>query len=421
MSSTKRDEWFFLIDCNAFYVSCERVFNPILAKKPVVVLSNNDGCVIARSKEAKQLGIPMGAPAFQYQKLFEEKNVFVYSSNYTLYGDMSQRVTSILDQFSPCVETYSIDEAFLIINTEDPLSLAKKIRKRILQWTGIPVSVGVSTTKTLAKVANHLAKKNEMHQGVFWLHGERMIDQTLAKFPLGDIWGIGRKLSSRLKEQGIHTPYQFKNASDTWIRGLYSVTLVKTALELRGIPCLQLEEDYGPSKSITCSRSFGKWVSALAQLQEALSHYTATAAEKLRAQESATSYITVFLTTSSFIKTPYANSATLCLPEPTDYTPRLITAAKFCLQSIFRPGYEYKKVGVIFTGLVPKTEFQRDLFSSFSPSQDKVMDILDEINAVFGKPALQFAAEGLEKNWRMRRCLTSHKFTTSWKELLTIH
>ncbi len=411
---------FFLVDCNSFYVSCERVFNPALLKKPVVVLSNNDGCVVARSNEAKRLGIPMGAPAFQYKRLFDEKNVFVYSSNYTLYGDMSQRVMQVLEQFSPKIEIYSIDKAFLAIAAKDPLAVAREIRKRVLQWTGIPVSVGIGKTKTLAKVANHIAKKEETHKGAFLLQSDRETDRVLAKFPLDGIWGIGRRLSRRLKGLGILTPLQFKNANNEWIRKCFSTTLLKTALELRGISCLQLEEAYAPRKSITCSRSFGTTVTELKGLEEAVSSYTARAAEKLREQESLAGHLTVFLTTSPFIANPYANSATLSLPEATDYTPHLIAKAKLGLQGIFRSGYEYKKAGVIFTDLSPKTCYQRDLFFRTSPAHDKAMRVLDRINASHGKAALQFAAEGLEKPWKMRRTHTSAHFTTNWKQLLTI-
>ncbi len=421
MSSTKHNELFFLVDCNSFYVSCERIFNPALLKKPVVVLSNNDGCVVARSSEAKRLGIPMGAPAFQYQKLFDEKNVFVYSSNYTLYGDMSQRVMQVLEQFSPKIEIYSIDEAFLAIADDDPLAIAREIRSRVLQWTGIPVSVGIGTTKTLAKVANHIAKKDETTKGAFYLHGEREIDRVLSRFPLDDIWGIGRRLSRRLKGLGILTPLQFKNTNSQWIRKNFSVTLLKTALELSGISCLHLEEVYAPRKSITCSRSFNAVVTDLKQLEEAISNYTASAAKKLREQKSLANYLTVFLTTSPFIANPYANSATLSLPEASDYTPHLIAKAKCGLQSLFRMGYEYKKVGVIFTDLSPKTCYQRDLFFDASPSYDKAMQVLDQINNSFGKTALQFAAEGLEKRWKMRRSRTSSHFTTNWQQLLNVN
>jgi len=420
MSSTKPNELVFLIDCNSFYCSCERVFNPKLWNKPVVVLSNNDGCVVARSKEAKALGIPMGAPAFQWQKTFEKHGVFVYSSNYTLYGDLSRRVMEVLQQFSPKLEIYSIDEAFLAMTTKDPVALGREIRARVLKWTGIPVSVGISSTKTLAKVANHLAKKDDSHGGVYQLENPRHIDRVLARFPLGDIWGIGGRLSKRLSSVRIQTPYQLKQADSGWIRKNFSVTLLKTAMELRGIPCLALEEVYAKKKSITCSRSFGQPVATLASLEEALSSYTARAAEKLREQESLASVLTVFLTTSPFIDRPYSNSATITLPEPTDYTPRLIAYAKRALSSLFRQGYPYKKVGVIFNSLSDKACYQPDLFFRAPPHQSKAMEALDKIHAKLGTRSIQFAAEGIEKPWKMKRIHTSKRFTTHFKELLII-
>jgi len=415
MSSTKPNkELFFLIDCNSFYVSCERVFNPKLWKQPVVVLSNNDGCVVARSREAKALNIPMGAPAFKYQKLFNEKDVFVYSSNYTLYGDMSHRVMQVLEQFSPKMEIYSIDEAFLLIEDSDPISLAREIRRKVFRWTGIPVSVGIGETKTLAKVANHIAKKNREHKGVF-LFGS---DQDLVRFPLEDIWGIGRRLSPRLKGRGILTPLQLKEAPNDWIRKHFSVTLLKTVLELRGISCLKLEEVYAKKKSITCSRSFGEPVTELKGLEEAASSYVAKAAEKLRKQGSLAGHLTVYLCTSFFIENPYSNSASISLPIATDYTPDLIKVAKSLLRGIFRPGYAYKKVGVIFNDLCEGC--QGDLFCTRGPLHTRSMQMLDQINASYGKTTLQYAAEGIEKPWQMRRQQTSSHFTTNWDQLLSV-
>ncbi|MBS0629318.1 MAG: Y-family DNA polymerase [Verrucomicrobia bacterium] len=417
MSSTNRDKLFFLIDCNSFFVSCERVFNPQLWGKPVVVLSSNDGCVVARSNEAKKLGIPMGAAAFEYEKLFKDRGVFVYSSNFSLYGDISQRVMQVLEQFSADFEIYSIDEAFLTISTDDPISLGQKIRQKVLQWTGIPVSVGIAPTKTLAKVANHIAKKDK--QGVCLLEDPKLIDETLAHFPLDDIWGIGRKLSRRLRELAIFTPLQFKNCEDSWIQKHFSVVLLKTALELRGLSCLPLDEVEAPNKSITHSRSFGTPVTTLPELHEAIASYAARAAEKLREQELCASHLTVYLTTSPFIENRYSNSAALSLPEPTDYTPDFISMSKRCLEAIFLPGFSYKKVGVILNDLTLKTFHQRDLFHS-SADRSRAMKVLDQINEAHGKNALQFAAEGIEKPWKMRRNHTSARFTTHWDELLLI-
>jgi DNA polymerase V len=420
MSSTKRAKLFFLVDCNSFYVSCERVFNPKLLKRPVVVLSNNDGCVVARSKEAKELGISMGAPAFQCKDFFNRHSVAVYSSNYTLYGDLSHRVMQVLSQFSPEIEIYSIDEAFLSIQVEDPLLLGREIRARVAKWTGIPVSVGIARTKTLAKVANHTAKKVESHGGVFSLEDERAVDPILARTPIEEIWGVGRRLTKRLQAERIHSALDLKKAPEAWVQKRFSVTLLKTVLELQGTSCLALEEAPAPKQSLTRSRSFGTPVKELHDLEEALASYIAEAAVKLREQHSLTAHLTVFLMTSPFIETPYSNSLTTQLPEPTDYTPFLIWQGKRCLHTLFRKGYLYKKVGVIFHNLSPKGCCARDLFSQASPTQSEAMYALDQINASFGKKALQFAAEGMTKPWKMRRSQTSAKFTTCWEELLEI-
>lgn len=417
MSSTKPCKY-LLIDCNQFFVSCEQVFNPKLRKKPVVVLSNNDGCVVARSKEAKALGIPMGAPAFQYQKFFKEKGVHVFSSNFTLYGDMSARVMSMLNLFSPDVEEYSIDEAFLC----DPQVDAKTIRKMIWKWTGIPVSIGIGPTKTLAKVASDLAKKEA--SGVFEFTDANQIDAVLATLAPKDIWGIGSRLNQQLAEDQIHSALQFKNAQDGWLTKRHSVAALRIAWELRGLSCLSLNELPTPPQSITRSRSFGAPVTALEELGEALSTHVASAAEKLRDENLSASHLCVFLLTSPFIATPYSNSFSVALTEPTSYTPRLSMPAKEALQKIYRPGLIYKKVGIILSGLVPEGAEQQDLFSS-SPKehkrQQRAIQVLDEINRTFHQDVLRFAAEGIEQPWKMKKEQTSQRFTTSWDELLLIN
>ncbi|HSX12713.1 MAG TPA: Y-family DNA polymerase, partial [Rhabdochlamydiaceae bacterium] len=346
MSSAK-PSFFFLIDCNAFFVSCEKLFNPGLSQKPVVVLSNNDGCVVARSKEAKALGIPMGAPAFKYQSLFKEKEVQVFSSNFSLYSDISYRVMRVLSQFTCDMEEYSVDEAFLLLDCPHPREKAAEIKQRVLQWTGIPVSIGIGKTKTLAKVANDLAKKEEKANGIFFLDTPESIDAALKWLPVSEIWGIGRRLEDSLHAYGIHTALAFKNAADSWLKKLFSVTVYKTALELRGIHCLSLDTVAPAKQSITCSRSFAKPVYTLDSLNEALATFTASAAEKMRAEESYASFLSVFLTTSPFIPNAYGNSAHLSLPEPTSYTPLLISYAKEALKTIYKEDYGYKKVGVI--------------------------------------------------------------------------
>ncbi|NGX39244.1 MAG: DNA polymerase IV 1 [Chlamydiae bacterium] len=415
MSSTKRAKQFFLVDCNSFFVSCERVFNPKLWGKPVVVLSNNDGCVVARSTEAKKLGIPMGAPAFKYHNFFEVHKVHVYSSNYTLYGDLSHRVMQVLSHFSPELEIYSIDEAFLTTKQDNLIDLAKEIRRKVWRWTGIPVSVGIGPTKTLAKIANHIAKKEPKHRGVFSLEDSL---EALTTFPIEDVWGIGRRLTKRMHQIGLLTARDLQQADPVLIQRRFSVTVSKTVLELQGTSCLPLSEAPSPAKSITRSRSFGKPVARLEALEEALSHFVATAAKKLRTQDLLAKHLTVFLTTSPFIQTPYSNSASASLSVPTDYTPALITKSKQALRPIFRPGYSYKKVGVIFSDLSSKKAVQRDFFAPLFPTP--AIDAMDKINAKLGKSALQFAAEGIDKPWKMKSSHTSRRFTTHWDELLTV-
>ncbi len=423
MSSIKSDKFFFLIDCNAFFVSCEKVFNPQLANKPVVVLSNNDGCVIARSKEAKALGIPMGTPAFKYKQLFKEKKVIVFSSNFSLYSDMSYRVMSVLAQFTDDMEEYSVDEAFLLLDVADPLKKAAEIRNKVLQWTGIPVSIGIGPTKTLAKVANDLAKKEEKTEGIFLLDTQEKVDGTLKCLPVSDIWGIGKRLEEALSAYGICTALAFKKCEDSWLKKLFSVTTYKTALELRGIPCLSLETVPCAKQTLTCSRSFAQPISDLTSLNEALATYTASAAEKMRREDSYASFLSVFLTTSPFIQNAYGNSVSISLIEPTDYTPLLIQCAKEALKSIYKDNYPYKKVGVTLCGLVSKNCYQRDLFGE-QPMQTekkiKAMQLLDAVNGVWGDDALQFAAEGTQKPWKSKRECTSQRYTTCWEELLIV-
>lgn len=422
MSSTKPSSpLYFLIDCNQFFVSCEKVFNPKLEGRPVVVLSNNDGCVVARSKEAKALGIPMGAPAFQYELFFKKHDVAVFSSNFSLYADFSYRVMCTLSQFSYEMEEYSIDEAFLLIDTLNPIEKADEIKKRVARWTGIPVSIGIGATKTLAKVANDLAKKKE--RGIFFLDSRETIDTTLKTLPLLEIWGIGSRLEQKLHSHGVHTALEFKNSQDEWLKKSFSISLYQTALELRGISCLTLETLPTPRKSITCSRSFSTTVRDLDSLNEALSTYVASAAEKLREEGVCASYLSVFLCTSFFIPHRYDNSSGASLPEPSNYTPLLISHAKEALGQIYRKGYEYKKVGITLSNLVSISSYQRDLFGE-SPKQSerkgRAMRLLDEVNRKMGDTTLQFAAEGIKKPWKSKRQGSSAHFTRRWDELLTI-
>lgn len=417
---------FALVDCNNFYASCERVFNPKLIGKPLVVLSNNDGCVVARSKEAKALGIAMGAVAFKEAEFFKKNGVIVYSSNYTLYGDMSSRVMSILKQFSPEMQVYSIDEAFLYLNeTDATLEYVSHIRETILTWTGIPVSIGIAPTKTLAKVANYLAKKNPDFKGVCQLKDSASIETVLKQLPVKEVWGIGHNYAMTLNKAGIYTAWEFAQTNDQWIKKKMSVVGYRTAMELRGCSCLPLEEVPPDKKSIMSSRSFGKAVTSLEELAEAASAFAAKAAEKMRGQESLASFLEVHLETSRFSEGQpyYGNRATVTLPQPTDYTPDLIHYVKLGLNKIYRHGLRYKRVGVLLGGLVPAHCYQADLFAPQPKINKKltaVMELVDQVNRESGKRVLKFAAEGIEQPWKMRRGNCSQNFTTRWSELLVI-
>lgn len=424
MSFTKQNKLIALVDCNNFYASCERVFNPRFWNRPLVVLSNNDGCVVARSNEAKALGIPMGAPFFQYADLFKKHRVVVLSSNYTLYGQMSHRVMQSLSYFSPDMEIYSIDEAFLQMENSPSLSSElQQIKQTVYQWTGIPVSIGAASTKTLAKVANRYAKKNLPQKGFLILDDEKR-EEILRHFPVEDVWGIGHQKTAFLCRNDIKTAWELACADDQWLKKNLTVVGLRTAWELRGISCMPLEEFSPPKKSIVCSRSFGQEVFHENDLAEALANYTASAAERMRDQQSAASFLEVFLNTSRFKEgTYYANSIHVTLPQPTDYTPHLIHFAKTGLSKIFKEGFAYKKIGVMMGGLVRHDSIQQSLF--FKPKltdkkQKIIMNFIDHANAKYGKDALKYAAQGIEKAWSMRRNRCTAHFTTSWDDLLSI-
>ena len=417
--------FFLLVDCNNFYVSCERVFDPSLEGKPVMVLSNNDGCVVARSDEVKILGIPMGAPVFKYRSLIERHGIQVFSSNYTLYGDMSHRVMAVLSHFTPDMEIYSIDEAFLSFHTGDLEKLeglARRIRRTVWKWTGIPVSIGIGQTKTLAKVANHMAKSSPEHGGVFSLEDISLVDACLKLLPAGKVWGVGKRHEKTLRCHGIYTAYQLKKAPDSWIRRHLSVTGLRTAWELRGISCIPLEEAPPPKKGITCSRTFERWVETEEELREAVSLHTTRAAEKLRKSRLLAACVQVFLTTSPYQEGPrYANALTCRLPAPTAYTPTLIAAACRGLERIFKSGYRYKKAGVLLMGLTRAGRRQASLFYQQNREelvrQDQLMEAVDGINTRYGKETLRFASSGVTRGWQSRPSHRSPRYTTCWSEL----
>ncbi|MBA2367533.1 MAG: Y-family DNA polymerase [Candidatus Protochlamydia sp.] len=427
MSLTKPDKpavLFALLDCNNFYASCERVFNPRLRGKAVVILSNNDGCVIARSNEAKALGIPMGAPFFKYADLLKRHRVAVFSSNYTLYGQMSQRVMRTLAPFAPDLEIYSIDEAFFsLLDTPSLYSDAAQIKQVVYQWTGIPVSIGIAGTKTLAKAANRYAKKYLPEKGCFIINDASIREKILIDMPVEDVWGIGRQLKERLARKGIRTAWEFACMDDDWVKKNLSVVGLRTVWELRGISCLSLEEEASPKKSIMSSKSFGSDVYAIEDLAEALSSYTASAAERLRDQNSLASFLEVFIHTSRFKEEYYSNAVHITLPVPSDFTPHLIQFAKSGLQKIYKKGCPYKKIGVMLGGIVSNEALQQDLFVENKipdPRHRIIMELMDRTNAKYGKDTLKMAAQGILQPWKARRNKCTSKFTTSWDHLLKI-
>jgi DNA polymerase V len=405
-----------LCDCNSFYASCEAVFDPKLRGKPVVVLSNNDGCVVARSPQAKTCGIKMGEPVFQIRHLIERHNVQVFSSNYSLYGDLSQRVMTALSEFTPELEIYSIDEAFLNLSGFNHLDLTQygqQIRQTVLQWTGVPTSIGIAPTKVLTKVAGAYAKKQP--EGVLLM--PQPPDPLLADFPIADLWGIGRKHSQSLQGHGIKTALQLRDVELSWAKREYSVLMQRLVLELRGQPCFSLELNPPPKKSITVSRSFSRAIATLAELREAVATYTSRAAEKLRVHELTADAIQVFALTSRFKENYYSNSATLTFTHSSDNTAEILHYALLGCDRIFRPDQQFKKAGVILLGLRPKSQRQLSLWEPDEPRSDALMQTFDAINAKFGRGTIQLAAAGLKKTWAMKGEMRSPRYTTCWEEI----
>lgn len=419
-------EVFALVDCNNFFASCERSFNPKLIDKPVVILSNNDGCVIARSNEAKSLGIPMGSPAHEYKEMFKDKNVFVLSSNFSLYGDISNRVMKILSKYTPEQEIYSIDESFLRLsnlNISNFEEYCLQIVKDVKQSVGIPISVGIGPTKTLAKIANKFAKKNyDLIQGIKSFNNPEEIDICLKQTPVISVWGIGYKTARFLNKNGIYTALDFKNTQEDWIRQNLTVSGSRIQMELKGIPCLEVLDASEPKKGILSSRSFRNAVSNFEDMKEAVSTYTARASEKLRDEESLASAVTVWVATN-WHKTDqkqYFNSSTLKLPYPTSFTPDLIKTALKCLEEIYLDGYFYKKASVYLSGLIPKEYSQYNLYESNPLKKQNLMEALDYINYKQGHDSLSFASQGTIQRWKMKQENTSPNYTLNWDELVVV-
>jgi DNA polymerase V len=416
---------FALADCNNFYASCERLFQPRLEGEPIVVLSNNDGCVIARSDQAKALGIAMGDPYFKIEKLVKEKNVSVFSSNYGLYGDVSRRVMSVLGGFAPRFEIYSIDECFLDLNalpydlTDYSLSMVRMVR----QWTGIPVSIGIAPTKTLAKIANRMAKKGKSPWGPV-LDWTRLPspDEALAGLPVEDIWGIASRTGARLRELGIDNALALRKADPRLLRGHFGVVMERIVFELRGVSCLPLEEVQPKRKQIITSRSFGTRLRKLDDLRAAVAGFAARAGEKARAQGLRAQALNVFIHTSPFdtAKPFYSNGLTLPFRSPTSDSGLLIRAALFGLARIFRRGHDYQKAGVMLLDLVPAGYEQINLFDPVRSDplrSDRLMAAVDRVNRTYGRQTLRFGSETLSDSWRMRAQRKSPAYTASWKEL----
>jgi DNA polymerase V len=414
-----------LIDCNNFYVSCERVFQPELRKRPVVVLSNNDGCVIARSNEAKALGLKMGAPLFKAQDLIEEHNVTVYSSNYALYGDMSQRVMEALQEFTPEVEVYSIDEAFMSLDEEGGRTFHARgadIREKVLKWTGIPVSVGIAQTKTLAKVANQVAKNDVTLQGVLDLMPIDVQTEALEQTPVGKVWGVGPAYSKLLKEAGITMARKLRDADRRWIRQRMTVVGARIVEELRGVSCLPLEQCPSKKKSVTCSRSFGVTVESLSELREAVSLYMSRAAERLRRFRLAAGVVTVFINTNRFSNdAQYGNSITYELAYSTDSTQELLEWGLKGLEQIYRHGYTYKKAGVILNQLVPADQLSRRFFGDAAFERvRRVQKAVDEINRRHGRDTVRFGAAQPKGQWQTKFLKRSPCYTSRLNDVLCV-
>lgn len=417
---------FALIDCNNFYASCQRVFRPDLNGKPIVVLSNNDGCVIARSNEAKDLGIPMGAIAHQFEKIFEEKNVHVFSANFALYGDMSQRVMEILSEYSPEMEIYSIDEAFLKLDGYENIDLQKmgeEMQKRVTKGTGIPISVGIAPTKALAKVANRIAKKYpQKTKSVYIIDSEKARIKALKWLKVEDIWGIGRQIAKKLQSIEIKNAYEFSELNDNWVSKNLSVVELRLKHDLQGIPTLDLEEAQ-PKKNIATTRSFETNYTELKQLEERISTFAVICAEKLRKQKSCCNSLMVFIISNRFRKDlpQYSRNIVIKLPYPVNSSIELSKFAILALSKIFKPGYFYKKAGVIVQDFTDENISQLTIFEKSDERHPPLMAAIDKINATFGQQKIKIATQDTKRVWKMKQEKLSPNYTTKLSDIITIN
>ncbi len=423
MSSIQYTKKIALVDCNSFYVSCERLFNPKIRKKPVVVLSNNDGCIVSRSNEAKALGIKMGEPYFKAKDIIVKNNVQVFSSNYSLYGDLSRRVMRTLKRFNSDIEVYSIDEAFIDLSNfrdNEIEKVTQEIRSTVLQWTGIPTSIGVAKTKTLSKVANHIAKKKQ--SGITSFIGVENIDLLLEKVDINDVWGVGRQLTKFYHKNGIYNAKQLKNKSNTWIKKSSNVLGSRTAMELRGISCIDLEKTKSKRKSCVVSRSFGQRVEKYQELKEAVASYCLNASEKIRSESLNAKSITVFIRTSPFQSRfgYYSNSKTIDFPIATSDSIEIVKTALTALESIFKNGYRYQKAGVLLSGLSEDNK-NKNLFSTEKDEKIKcLMKSIDNTNYRYGRSSISLASAGVQKRWNLKREHSSKIDTSDFYCLPTI-
>ncbi len=417
---------FALVDCNNFYASCERVFQPQFNNAPVAILSNNDGCFISRSDEAKELGLPMGAPAFKYRKFCEDHRIKVFSSNYPLYGDMSTRVMNILGTFTPEIEIYSVDEAFLKFDgfkDYDFDAYGKDIQQKVQRCTGIPISIGIAPTKALAKVANKIAKKIKSRTGgVYVIESEEKRIKALKWTKIESVWGIGRGNLKRLRARHIQTAYDFTQLPDEWVRRQMAIIGLKLKKDLEGVPTLDLDDDTRDKKAIATTRSFEYTYSDIEDIKERISTFASSCAEKLRNQGSSCNYLVVLLRSDRHKKDEPQDSSSLVvtLPYATDSSLTISNYAVKAAISIFRPGIKYKRAGVIVSGLVPTNERQLDLFLSENPKHHKIMEVMDGINNKYGGYKMKIANQDLERTWKMRQNHLSLRYTTNINEIITV-
>ena len=417
---------FALVDCNNFYVSCERVFQPRLENSPVVILSNNDGCVISRSNEAKTLGIPMGAPAFKYLNIFKKEKVSVFSSNYPLYGDMSQRIMKILSMHTPNIEIYSIDEAFLDFRGFKYCNLEKEgllLTRKIKRWTGIPVSIGIAPTKALAKIANKIAKKYvHKTKGVYLMKSEKQISNALKWTKVEDIWGVGRQYKKLLIKNGITTAYDFCKLPDQWVKKNMSILGLRLKKDLKGCSCIGLDEENPDKKSIATTRSFKEVIKKYWELEERVVTYASICSQKLRCQNSNCKTIIVFIRTSSHlpIDQQYYNSSLVNLPNPTNSAITIAKYANMGLKRIFKKNINYKKAGVILTDLTPSNSKQLNLFQNTGNTHGDLMKVIDKIHLRFGENLLKLGNQDLDQTWKMRQEYLSSRYTTDIKEIIKV-